>query len=224
MVDFKASTVAPLDNRFIGTLTSLGAHNVLVNDDVWIVFYGYPTVYKNKVEVGELPADIKYVKCKNGLSVTSKYAADDGQTFYYVTGNDDLVAHQWADVKTGKYKDCKTIAKKVVDFALQGNKPVVLMADKLVMVDGQPVDLQAVDAAVKWTTLASIGGRVLLAGEQGSQGVLQVVGSKGAPRGQLQFALTNNGQCEGSQFLLRREFLAEDRALRRQKGSGGRGR
>ena len=63
---------------------------------------------------------------------------------------------------------------------------------------GVQVDLETAARATKWTAVARMGSRVVVAGNDDSRtGVLAVVGSKGVVRGRVDVGLLNSDYSSG---------------------------
>ena len=81
--------------------------------------------------------------CRNNIYVTSRYIADSGDSVYYVDNERNFIRHLWHDILNDKFDAYSIVAKQIIDFALDGNKPAILFASSLTLATGSTIDLKA---------------------------------------------------------------------------------
>lgn len=146
----------------------------------------------------------KRTMCKNKNEVTSKFCQYNEEAIYYINDGDDLIRVTWRDINTGQFGNCFEVSKDIIDFALQGNRPVLLRKDHtLTIEDGSTVDLKTkTKTPVNWSVLEVINERLLVGGSiDDSQGYVRLIDEKGKAKGKYIFPLLSNGYSSGEILL-----------------------
>ena len=132
----------------------------------------------------------------------------------YVDEDLNLVRYLWHAILNDKFDIYSEVAKQVVDFALDDNKPAILFASSLTLATGSTIDLNAKVSEYSWRSLVAFDGRVVLGGEDNNDlGVLAVVGCNGNIQGYHTFSLTNNGYSKGEVFFIKKVFADRGKAV-----------
>ena len=151
-------------------ITSLAMHgwtvNIVTRGDIVVMF----AHDRATVIVDRLPAGYIDVKCRSrdvsGMYVGDRWCQQLVDDIYVIDRQDTLIRISWHDVAQ-RYDIIAVVDSQVEDFCVHDHGNAILKTTgTLVMTDGQTVDMQAVDAGVKWSTVIKAADRWLVCGDK----------------------------------------------------------